>query len=149
MNPASELREELWELRIRALYACGVPPVDLLGWIALPVAGDDRFRRWWDAVGRRGAGPGGAGLIRATVLGGVLDRVAAPTLLISRTGCASDDPGRGRYLAGSRRPGSSSTRTRTARGSSATWTGHRRSSGAHRGHRLTRVPFVGACRRPA
>ena len=79
------------------------PPVDVLGWIAPSVAGDARFRRWWDAVGRRGASPGGAGLVHAAMLAGdvrgVLDRVVAPTLLISCTGCASYDPGHGRYLA--------------------------------------------------
>ncbi len=79
------------------------PPVDVLGWIAPSVAGDERFRRWWDAVGRRGASPGSAGLVHAAMLAGdvraVLPQVAATTLLISRTGCASYDPGHGRYLA--------------------------------------------------
>jgi len=79
------------------------PPVDVLGWIAPSVAGDERFRRWWDAVGRRGASPGSAGLVHAAMLAGdvraVLPLVTAPTLLVSRTGCASYDPGHGRYLA--------------------------------------------------
>jgi DNA-binding SARP family transcriptional activator/pimeloyl-ACP methyl ester carboxylesterase len=76
--------------------------VDVLSWIAPSVAGDPRFRTWWDAVGRRSASPGTAEvfhrlLLRADVRE-ALPAVTAPVLVLGRLGCASYDPGHGRYL---------------------------------------------------
>jgi DNA-binding SARP family transcriptional activator/pimeloyl-ACP methyl ester carboxylesterase len=79
------------------------PPVDVLTWIAPAVADDARFRAWWDAAGRRAASPRTAGLVhRAIVDGdvrGLVDRVTAPVLLLSRVDCPSHDPGHARWLA--------------------------------------------------
>lgn len=81
----------------------GRPAVDVLTWIAPSVAGDPRFRAWWDAVGRRGASPGTAERFHALALHAdvrdVLPAVVAPVLLLSRLDCASHDPGHSRYLA--------------------------------------------------
>jgi DNA-binding SARP family transcriptional activator len=78
------------------------PSVDVLSWIAPSVAADARFRAWWDATGRRGASPGSAAALHRLLVGAdvrhVLPRVTAPVLLISRTGCASHDPGHDDYL---------------------------------------------------
>jgi pimeloyl-ACP methyl ester carboxylesterase len=78
------------------------PTVDVLSWIAPSVADDPRFRSWWDAVGRRGASPGTAEVLHRQLLTAdvrrVLPEVAVPVLLIGRLGCASYDPGHGRYL---------------------------------------------------
>ena len=77
--------------------------VDVLTWIAPSVAADARFRCWWDAVGRRGASPRSAELMYSEFLHadvrGLLARVTAPVLLLSRLDCPSYDPGHGRYLA--------------------------------------------------
>ena len=79
------------------------PVVDVLSWIAPSVAGDARFRTWWDAVGRRGASPRTAELFHRLVIQAdvrdVLHRVTTPVLVLSRLECASYDPGHGRYLA--------------------------------------------------
>jgi len=79
------------------------PVVDVLSWIAPSVAGDARFRTWWDAVGRRGASPRTAELFHRLVVQadvrGVLHRITSPVLVLSRLECASYDPGHGRYLA--------------------------------------------------
>ncbi|MGD9527147.1 alpha/beta fold hydrolase [Pseudonocardia sp.] len=97
--PTGELDETL-----RDIHTPGArPATDVLGWIAPSVAEDTRFRSWWDAVGRRGASPGTAALVHraflATDVRDVLAAVQAPVLLVSRTGCASNDPGHSRYLA--------------------------------------------------
>jgi pimeloyl-ACP methyl ester carboxylesterase len=89
---------------LREIRTPGRPPaVDVLSWIAPSVAGDARFRSWWDAVGRRGASPRTAELVHRVFLGtdvrAVLPRVAAPVLVLSRLGCAAYDPGHGRHLA--------------------------------------------------
>ncbi|HYZ07978.1 MAG TPA: alpha/beta hydrolase, partial [Pseudonocardiaceae bacterium] len=64
------------------------PVVDVLSWIAPSVAGDARFRSWWDAVGRRGASPRTAELVHREVLQAdvrdVLARVRVPVLALSR-----------------------------------------------------------------
>jgi DNA-binding SARP family transcriptional activator/pimeloyl-ACP methyl ester carboxylesterase len=79
------------------------PPVDVLSWIAPSVAGDARFRTWWDAVGRRSASPRTAGLVHQAIMEGdvrgLLPRIDAPVLLLSRLDCPSHDAGHGRYLA--------------------------------------------------
>jgi DNA-binding SARP family transcriptional activator len=79
------------------------PVVDVLSWIAPSVATDARFRSWWDAVGRRGASPRTAELVHGELLQAdvrdVLTQVRVPVLVLSRLGCASYDPGHGRYLA--------------------------------------------------
>jgi pimeloyl-ACP methyl ester carboxylesterase len=76
--------------------------VDVLSWIAPSVAADARFRAWWDAVGRRGASPGSAAAFHRLVVDAdvrhALPRVTAPVLLISRSACASHDPGHDAYL---------------------------------------------------
>ncbi len=78
------------------------PPVDVVAWRIPSAAGDPRFRSWWDTVGRRGASPKTAALAhRAIVEADVRDAVGlvtCPVLLLTRLGCASYDPGHGRYL---------------------------------------------------
>jgi DNA-binding SARP family transcriptional activator len=78
-------------------------PVDVVEWRLPSAAGDPRFRAWWDAVGRRGASPRTAALVhRAIVDADVrheVESVTCPVLLLTRQGCASYDPGHGRYLA--------------------------------------------------
>ena len=78
------------------------PPVDVVAWRIPSAAGDPRFRSWWDTVGRRGASPRTAALAhRAIVEADVRDAVGlvtCPVLLLTRVGCASYDPGHGRYL---------------------------------------------------
>ena len=78
------------------------PAVDVLSWIAPSVAGDARFRRWWDGIGRRGASPRTAELFHQMLLAAderdALASVSHPVLILSRLGCASYDPGHGRYL---------------------------------------------------
>jgi pimeloyl-ACP methyl ester carboxylesterase len=78
------------------------PAVDVLSWIAPSVAGDRRFRNWWEAVGRRGASPGTAELFHELILTAdireILSAVTTPVLVLGRLGCASYDPGHGRYL---------------------------------------------------
>jgi pimeloyl-ACP methyl ester carboxylesterase/DNA-binding SARP family transcriptional activator len=85
---------------IRTPGAC--PAVDVLSWIAPSVAGDPRFRTWWDTIGRRGASPRAAELFQHLVLAAdlrdVLAGVSHPVLVLSRLNCASYDPGHGRYL---------------------------------------------------
>jgi pimeloyl-ACP methyl ester carboxylesterase len=80
----------------------GRPAVDVLTWIAPSVAGDARFRAWWDTIGRRGASPRTAELFHRMLLVAdvrdVLAAVSRPVLILSRLGCASNDPGHGRYL---------------------------------------------------
>ncbi|MGH3615324.1 MAG: BTAD domain-containing putative transcriptional regulator [Pseudonocardia sp.] len=88
---------------LREIRTPGVrPTTDVLSWIAPSVAEDARFRKWWDAVGRRGASPRTAELIHRLLVEAdvrhVLHHVAAPVLLLSRLDCASYDPGHGRYL---------------------------------------------------
>lgn len=79
------------------------PPVDVLSWIAPSVAGDARFRAWWDAVGRRGASPGSAARCHQIFVESdvreVLPAVRVPVLVLSRSDCPSYDPAHGRYLA--------------------------------------------------
>lgn len=79
------------------------PAVDVLTWRLPAVAGDQAFRRWWDAVGRRGASPRSAAVVHQLILGSdvraALERITAPTLLLSRLGCASYDPDHARFLA--------------------------------------------------
>ena len=76
--------------------------IDVLTWIAPSVAGDARFRTWWDAIGRRGASPRTAELFHRVVVAAdvrdVLATVSRPVLVLSRLDCASYDPGHGRYL---------------------------------------------------
>ena len=73
-----------------------------VAWRIPSAAGDPRFRSWWDTVGRRGASPKTAALAhRAIVEADVRDAVGlvtCPVLLLTRVGCASYDPGHGRYL---------------------------------------------------
>jgi pimeloyl-ACP methyl ester carboxylesterase len=75
---------------------------DPLGHIAPSVARDPAFRAWWDATGRRAAGPGAAAVLHAVVHGAdvraLLPRVRAHTLLVHRRACGSYDPGHARYL---------------------------------------------------
>jgi len=76
---------------------------DPLSHIAPSVAGDDEFRAWWDAMGRRAASPAGAAAIHDAVyrtdVRDVLAAVAVPVLLLHRRSCASSDIGHARYLA--------------------------------------------------
>ncbi len=76
---------------------------DPLSHIAPSVASDAAFRRWWDSMGRRSAGPGAAAALHAVVqaadVRSVLAQVAAPVLLLHRRSCASCDVGHARFLA--------------------------------------------------
>lgn len=99
-SPAGDLGETLRDIHTPSTR----PTTDVLSWIAPSVAEDARFRTWWDAVGRRGASPRTAALVHQLIttadVRDVLAGVVAPVLLLSRTGCASNDPGHSRYLAG-------------------------------------------------
>ncbi len=100
--PHGEPEPELSDV-LRGIRTPGAPPpVDVLDWIAPSVAGDARFRQWWDAVGRRGASPRSAALVHESMRRGdvraALSRVVAPVLVVSRLRCASHDPGHARYL---------------------------------------------------
>jgi pimeloyl-ACP methyl ester carboxylesterase len=76
--------------------------IDVVTWRLPAVVGDVRFRAWWEAIGRRAASPRTAelvhDLIAASDVRDYLPAVTAPVLLLVRTGCASYDPGHGRYL---------------------------------------------------
>lgn len=71
--------------------------------IAPSVAGEDRFRAWWDLAGNRAASPSMARAIhRALAESDVrdkLERITSPTLIISRGSSEFVPAGHGRYLA--------------------------------------------------
>lgn len=77
--------------------------VDVLEWIAPSVAGVEAFRTWWDLAGNRAASPTMASAVGAVAVNGdvrdVLEHVAAPTLILHRSGSTFMPPGHGRYLA--------------------------------------------------
>ncbi|MHB8463731.1 MAG: adenylate/guanylate cyclase domain-containing protein [Acidimicrobiales bacterium] len=84
-----------------------VEPSDDIGWgldfVAPSMAGDEEFRRWWDRSGNRGASPATARALLDVYLRSdvrdILSVVAAPTLVVHRTGDASTSVENGRYLA--------------------------------------------------
>lgn len=85
----------------------GAPPADerdLLDDIAPSVAGDVRFRTWWDRAGRRSASPGVAIALNDRIVSvdvrDLLPRVAVPTLVIQRTGNRLVGVEQARLLAG-------------------------------------------------
>lgn len=71
--------------------------------IAPSVAGDDGFRAWWDLAGNRAASPSMARMIHRALAGSdvrdTLERITAPTLIISRDSSEFVPVGHGRYLA--------------------------------------------------
>jgi class 3 adenylate cyclase len=71
--------------------------------IAPSVAGEDRFRAWWDLAGNRAASPSMARAIhRALAESDVrdkLERITSPALIISRGSSEFVPAGHGRYLA--------------------------------------------------
>jgi hypothetical protein len=67
------------------------------------VAADPEYRSWWDAAGRRAAGPAAAAalvsMMSAVDLRPLVPTIATPTLLVIRRGCPMYDPGHGEWLA--------------------------------------------------
>jgi class 3 adenylate cyclase len=82
---------------------------DLLALAAPTVARDDRFRTWWDRVGRRSASPATALMLNAAMVAAdvrdVLPRISIPTLVIHKIGDQMTSIEEGRYVA-ARIPGS-------------------------------------------
>jgi pimeloyl-ACP methyl ester carboxylesterase len=76
---------------------------DPLSHIAPSLAADHGFRAWWDALGRRAAGPRAAAALHRAIFESdvrqVVPEVAAPTLLVHRRSCAGYDVGHLRWLA--------------------------------------------------
>lgn len=77
--------------------------LDTVAYAAPSIAGDDRFRRWWNHIGHRAASPATAAAIRTvatrTDLRHRLAAVAAPTLVLHRRSCLNVDIGHAHYLA--------------------------------------------------
>ncbi|HEX2577555.1 MAG TPA: BTAD domain-containing putative transcriptional regulator [Aquihabitans sp.] len=75
---------------------------DPLSHIAPSVASDLRFRRWFDEVGRRAAGPSVAAALHGAIFTAdvrdLLPDVAPPVLLLHRRSCSSVDIGHARHL---------------------------------------------------
>jgi pimeloyl-ACP methyl ester carboxylesterase len=80
----------------------GTGDLDLLRMIAPSVAGDDRFRCWWDEAGRRGASPQVARALRERHqnddLRPLLPRVRVPVLHLVNPHALTHDTGHDRYL---------------------------------------------------
>lgn len=78
-------------------------PLDTSILVAPSLASDEAFRAWWDRIGRRGANPTTARIVRevatTTDLRHRLPGVTCPVLLIPLRQCTNVDPGRSRYLA--------------------------------------------------
>jgi pimeloyl-ACP methyl ester carboxylesterase/DNA-binding SARP family transcriptional activator len=91
------------ETLIRDSVTPAGPGLDTVAQAAPSVAGDDRFRDWWNRIGRRAASPATATAIRAAATGTDLRHrlpaVAAPTLVLHRRNCLNVDVGHARYLA--------------------------------------------------
>jgi pimeloyl-ACP methyl ester carboxylesterase len=77
--------------------------LDTVAHAAPSVAGDDRFRRWWNHIGHRAASPTTAAAIRTvatrTDVRHRLAAVTAPTLVLHRRSCVNVDIGHAHYLA--------------------------------------------------
>jgi pimeloyl-ACP methyl ester carboxylesterase len=77
--------------------------VDSVALAAPSVAADEEFRRWWNRLGRRGAGPAVAMAVRTVATGTDLRHrlpsVVAPTLVLHRRNCLNVDVGHASYLA--------------------------------------------------
>ncbi len=77
--------------------------VDSVTQAAPSVAADENFRRWWNSLGRRGAGPSVALAVRTVATGADLrhrlPRITAPTLVLHRRSCLNVDAGHATYLA--------------------------------------------------
>ncbi|MCB0930327.1 MAG: adenylate/guanylate cyclase domain-containing protein [Mycobacterium sp.] len=71
--------------------------------IAPSVAGDNGFRAWWDLAGNRAASPSMARVMHRALaesdVRDALERITAPTLIISRDSSEFVPVGHGRYLA--------------------------------------------------
>lgn len=81
----------------------GTGPRDVLEVAAPTMAGDERFRSWFDAAGRRGASPATAAALWQAMLEAdvrpLLAAVSCPTLVLQRAGNEMVAPPQGRYLA--------------------------------------------------
>jgi pimeloyl-ACP methyl ester carboxylesterase/DNA-binding SARP family transcriptional activator len=77
--------------------------LDSVALAAPSVAADQDFRRWWNQLGRRGAGPSVAIAVRTVATGTDLRHrlpgVTAPTLILHRRNCLNVDVGHASYLA--------------------------------------------------
>jgi len=77
--------------------------VDSVALAAPSVAADEDFRRWWNRLGRRAAGPAVAMAVRTVATGTDLrhrlPEVTAPTLVLHRRNCLNVDVGHASYLA--------------------------------------------------
>lgn len=78
-------------------------PLDTAAVVAPSLARDQSFRDWWNRIGRRGAGPTIARIVRevgtTTDLRDRLPRVQCPVLVVPRRQCTNIDPGHSHYLA--------------------------------------------------
>ena len=77
-------------------------PLDTSVLVAPSLATDAAFRAWWDRIGRRGANPTTARIVRtAATTTDVRDRLRAvtcPVLVVPRRQCATVDPAHSSYL---------------------------------------------------
>ncbi len=77
--------------------------LDSVALAAPSVAADEAFRRWWNRLGRRAAGPAVAMAVRTVATGTDLrhrlPEVTAPTLVLHRRNCLNVDVGHASYLA--------------------------------------------------
>lgn len=84
-----------------------VNPSDDIGWgldfVVPSMAGDERFRQWWDRAGNRGASPATAEALLKVYLGSdvrtILDTIDVPTLVVHRVDDKANSVEHGRYLA--------------------------------------------------
>jgi pimeloyl-ACP methyl ester carboxylesterase/DNA-binding SARP family transcriptional activator len=78
-------------------------PLDTSVLVAPSLAADAAFRAWWNRIGRRGANPTTARIVRevatATDLRDRLPAVTCPVLVVVRRQCANVDPAHSAYLA--------------------------------------------------
>ena len=97
------IRPAMYDALASSLQGTSDSKADALTLISPSVAADVGYRRWWDGAGRRAASPAAAQVLVDTMLRAdvrhALASVAAPALVIVRTGCPVYDAEHGRYLA--------------------------------------------------
>lgn len=78
-------------------------PLDTSVIVAPSLAAEAEFRAWWNRIGRRGANPTTARIVREVAttadLRDRLRSVACPTLVVARRQCTNVDPAHSSYLA--------------------------------------------------
>lgn len=91
------------ELIAAAVDTSGTRTLDTSVLVAPTLATDPGFRAWWNRIGRRGANPTTARIVRefgtTLDLRGRLGAVTCPALVVPRRQCANVDPAHSAYLA--------------------------------------------------